>query len=319
MRLCRFLLDDVILAGFYLDDRVVPIDQAAEARGAADETSDFLDPSADLLDDLPPRGASEQAVRDLDRWLNSQPPDVLDELSIPIDQVELLAPIERPGKILMIARNYPDHSVEQGDIAAERAETFPYVFLKPDSTLSAPDAPIVLPRLSPHQIDWECELGVIIGAECRHVREEDALNYVAGYTVLNDVSDRGFKPNPGRKKRERDAFFDWLHGKWHDGSCPVGPCVLAAGPGVDPARFRLRLSVNGQSMQDATAEQMIFPVTALIAFLSSIMTLHPGDLIGTGTPAGVGKARGQFLKAGDEVRASIDPIGTLRNPVELEA
>jgi 2-keto-4-pentenoate hydratase/2-oxohepta-3-ene-1,7-dioic acid hydratase in catechol pathway len=176
----------------------------------------------------------------------------------------------------------------------------------------------LIPRISPGQIDWECELGVVIGSTCRHVAEEDALQHVAGYTVVNDISDRGFKPNPGRKPRERDAFFDWQHGKWHDSSCPVGPCIASAASIGDPQRLRITLSVNGAMKQDSSTGQMIFPVAAIIAFASSLMTLEPGDLISTGTPAGVGKARGEFLKPGDLVAAEIEGIGRLENPVEAE-
>ncbi len=319
MRLCRFLLDDLVLVGFYFDDHVVPIHMAAEAYAEATDREAAFDPDAELLAYLPPTGEAVDAARTLFTWLESLDPPHPVEVAVPIDEVELLTPIEHPGKLLMIARNYPEHSVEQGDIAAERAESFPYIFLKPNTTLNDPNAAIVLPGVSPSQIDWECELGVVIGAECRHVTEKDALSYVAGYTVMNDVSDRGFKPNPGRKKRERDAFFDWLHGKWHDSFCPVGPCVLAAGPHVDPQNLRLRLSIDDATKQDASTSQMIFPVAALIAFASSIMTLHPGDILGTGTPAGVGKARGEFLVAGQRVTAHIDGIGRLTNEIVDES
>src|SRR5690606_32460511 len=150
------------------------------------------------------------------------------------------------------------------------------------------------------------ELGVIIGRRCRAVREEDALAYVAGYTVVNDISDRGFRPNPGRKPRSRDAFFDWLHGKWHDASCPVGPCVLAADALGDPGDLSLRLSVNDVVRQEASTAQMVFSVPAILAFLSSFVTLEPGDIVSTGTPGGVGHATGTYLRPGDVVVAEIE-------------
>ena len=188
----------------------------------------------------------------------------------------------------------------------------------PSTTLTHPGDPIVIPGLSPDQIDWECELGVVIGRRCRDVAESEALDYVAGYTVVNDISDRGFRPNPGRKPRERDKFFDWMHGKWHDTFCPMGPCILSADAVDDPQALPIKLTVNGQVKQEATTAEMVFPVAAVVAFISRFVTLEPGDVIATGTPSGVGSATGTFLQPGDLVRATIAPIGTLENPVESE-
>ena len=124
----------------------------------------------------------------------------------------------------------------------------------------------------------------MIGRTCRDVDEAEALEYVAGYTVVNDISDRKFQPNPGRKPRERDKFFDWLHGKWHDTFCPMGPCILSADAVADPQALPIRLTVNGEVKQDATTAQMVFPVAAVVSFLSQFVTLEPGDIISTGTP-----------------------------------
>lgn len=316
MRLCRFSLDDEVpLSGFYLDEGVVPIDQAvAMFEEENDRHLGVLD-TGDIFALLPPDGESRAALLELSKWVVGLGAIDRAELSLPFGEVHLLPPIPTPGKILMLARNYPEHSVEQGDIAAEREETFPYIFLKPPSAFSGPGDPIVIPSVSPKQIDWECELGVVIGRTCRHVTEAEALDYVAGYTVVNDISDRGFKPNPGRKTRERDAFFDWLHGKWHDSFCPVGPCLLSSDAVPDPQDLSLKLTVNGHLHQESSTSQMIFPVAAIIAFASSLMTLEPGDLIATGTPSGVGKAKGLFLNPGDQVVAEILEIGKLRNPV----
>lgn len=319
MRLCRFQLDETILAGLYDDHRVVPLDQAAEAFSDARNLELLLPSTEDLLDLLPPDGVSHHAARELAAWLAEQDDDVLDELAIPVDEVRLLVPIPRPPKLLLLAGNYAKHVEERGGTAAERADTFPYVFMKPPSTtLCNPGAPILLPAASPDHIDWECELGVVIGRRGRHIDESEALDYVAGYTVVNDISDRQFRPNPGRKPRDRDKHFDWLHGKWHDASCPMGPCILSADAVADPQRLRLRLAVNGEVKQDAGTAQMIFPVAAVIAFLSTFVTLEPGDILSTGTPSGVGSATGQFLRPGDLVEATIDGIGTLENPVEME-
>jgi 2,4-didehydro-3-deoxy-L-rhamnonate hydrolase len=319
MRLCRFRLDEMVLTGFYADDRVLPIDQAAEAYGETEGPDLFLPATEDLLTMLPPDGELFEAAGTLAAWLDGLDPRRRDELAVPRDEVELLTPIAAPRKILLLAGNYAAHVVERGGSAAERAETFPYVFLKPPTTtLTHPGGPIRLPRISPDHIDWECELGVVIGSTCRGVSEAEAPGCVAGYTVVNDISDRQFRPNPGRTPRERDKFFDWLHGKWHDTFCPVGPCILSADAVADPQALALRLTVNGQLRQDSTTAQMVFPVAAIVSFLSQFVTLEPGDIISTGTPAGVGSASGTYLRPGDVVAATIEGIGTLENPVVAE-
>jgi 2-keto-4-pentenoate hydratase/2-oxohepta-3-ene-1,7-dioic acid hydratase in catechol pathway len=319
MRLCRFSLDDTTLAGFYRDDLVVPVDQACDAYCEAQGVDLLLPSTEDLLDLLPPDGGSHLACQDLAAWVDGLDGDDLAELAIPIEDVTLLVPIPRPNKILLLAGNYAEHVIERGGVAAERGETFPYVFLKPPSTtLTNPFDPVIIPISSPDHIDWECELGVVIGRECRDVDEAEALDYVAGYTVVNDITDRKFTPNAGRKPRERDKFFDWLHGKWHDTFCPMGPCVLSADEVADPQVLRLRLTVNGEVQQEGSTGQMIFPVAAVVAFISSFVTLEPGDVISTGTPKGVGSAKGTYLKPGDLMIASIEEIGALENPVVAE-
>ena len=319
MRLCRFSLDDLILTGFYADDRVVPIDQAADAYAEATGIDIVLPPSDDLLDLLPPDGEAFQDAKTLYTWASGLDATSLDAISIPTAEISLLVPIPAPRKILLLAGNYAAHVAERGGTAAEREETFPYVFMKPATTLTNPGDPIVIPTVSPDHVDWECELGVVIGRECKDVDEADALEYVAGYTVVNDVSDRKFTPNPGRKPRERDKFFDWQHGKWHDTFCPMGPCVLSAEAVPDPQTLAVRLSVNDALKQNGSTAQMVFPVAAVISFLSRFVTLEPGDVISTGTPSGVGSATGTYLKPGDVVRATIEGVGTLENPVESGA
>jgi len=317
MRLCRFAIDETILVGFFADDLVVPIDQAVEAYCDAVGLELLIPSTADLLDLLPPRGVAHLAAAQLADWIEQLDEENLAELAIDLDEVELLVPIEAPGKLLLLAGNYAEHVVERGGTAPERAETFPYVFLKPPgNTLTHPGDPILIPACSPNHVDWECELAVVIGATCRDVEEDEALDYVAGYTIVNDISDRKFAPNPGRKPRDRDKFFDWMHGKWHDTFCPMGPCILSAESVPDPQALSIRLTVNGEVKQDDTTAKMIFPVAAVVSFISKFVTLEPGDVISTGTPSGVGSASGTYLKAGDMVEASIGGIGTLVNPVE---
>ena len=319
MRLCRFSFDGMILTGFYGDKAVIPLDQAAEAYSRDTGVELLLPSTEDLLDLLPPDGCSYELARDLDAWVNELDLIARDELTVNLQDVQLLVPIASPPKLLFLAGNYAQHIAERGETAAERQATIPYVFSKPPSTtLTHPGEPILLPRISPDHIDWECELGVVIGGHCRSIPEKEALNYVAGYTVVNDVSDRSFKPNPGRTPRERDKFFDWLHGKWHDTFCPMGPCIISADAVKNPQNLPIKLTVNGQIKQDGTTADMIFPVASIISFISQFVTLEPGDVVATGTPSGVGSATGSYLKAGDVVRATILPIGTLENPVEAE-
>ncbi len=319
MRVCRFRFEGAVLTGYYNDEFIVPIDQAAEMYGRETGREILFPSTDDLLDLLPPDGESSTLARELHSWIDELDMMLLNEITIPIAEARLLVPLPNPSKILLLAGNYAKHVAERGGTAAEREETFPYVFMKPPSTtLTNPGDPIVIPSVSPNHIDWECELGVVIGRRCRNVAEEKALDYVAGYTVVNDVSDRSFKPNPGRKARERDKFFDWQHGKWHDTFCPMGPCVLSAEAVDDPQNLPIKLTVNGQVKQDASTAEMIFPVAAVIEFISRFVTLEPGDVIATGTPSGVGSASGTFLKPGDVVRATIAPIGVLENPVRAE-
>lgn len=320
MRLCRFRYQDGVHVGMYDEKYVVPIAAGATAYADATHEKLALPASDDLLDFLPPDGKSFQAVKKLADWADRQQMSGLPAAArIETDKVELLVPLPRPNKLFLLAGNYNEHIQEGGGAATERAETFPYVFMKPPSTtLTDPGKPVVIPSVSPHHVDWELELAVVIGRRARHVPESEALKYVAGYTVINDISDRKFRPNKNRKLREKDSFFDWLHGKWHDSFCPCGPCVASSDAIPDPQKLKMSLSVSGKQRQKATTAQQIFPMAAVIAFISDICTLEPGDIISTGTPAGVGHATGTYLTPGDKVEAWIEQIGTLHSPVVSE-
>ena len=163
----------------------------------------------------------------------------------------------------------------------------------PTTTLVDPGKNVVIPKISPNAIDWELELAVVIGKRCKAVPEKDALSVVAGYTVINDISNRKFRPNPKREKREKDTFFDWLHGKWHDSFCPCGPCLTSADAIANPQGLELKLLLNEEVRQNGSTAQQIFPVAAVIEFISNMVTLEPGDIISTGTPAGVGNTTGR--------------------------
>lgn len=318
MRLCRIQLRGKSLAAFYDEAGIVPLAEALAA--FTRKTGRPLDlPEGDNLFDFLPHGVAHAAARQLVDWLTANSAALDPEAMIPAEVAPLLVPIPRPNKIFLLAGNYADHIREGGGIASERAETFPYVFMKPASTtLTDPGKPIRIPAVSPGAIDWELELAVVIGRRTKGVTESKALESVAGYTIVNDISNRKFRPNAGRTARPKDSFFDWLHGKWHDSFCPCGPCVVSADAIDDPQKLAMQLRLNGEIKQNASTALQIFPVAAVIEFISSFVTLEPGDMISTGTPAGVGSTTGTFLKAGDVMHGSIASIGTLTTPVAAE-
>ncbi|MEW4529663.1 fumarylacetoacetate hydrolase family protein [Maioricimonas sp. JC845] len=309
MRLCRYLFNDRSYVGFYNDESVLPLLAAAVI-------AEVKVPESNLLTDYLPGGPHRNAIVGLQHKLADIDAAKIEGVSLSVSDIQLQVPVEAPGKLLLLAGNYSKHIEEGGGKAEERARTFPYVFMKPPATtLTNPGDSVKIPAVSPDQIDWELELAIVIGRECKGVSEADALNYVAGYTVINDISDRAFHPNPERNDRPKDGFFDWLHGKWHDTFCPMGPAILPADELADPQTLKMKLTVNDTVEQDASTAEMVFPVAAIIEFISSFVTLSPGDVISTGTPDGVGKAKGKFLKAGDQMEAWIEGIGSLRNPV----
>lgn len=318
MRLCRFTHQGQTTVGIYDERHVVSLSQAA--RAYADATHEQLAlPASDNILDFLPAGASFAAARKVATWVEQNRDALPGKLAIATSAVQLHVPVPRPNKLFLLAGNYADHIKEGGGIAAARAETFPYVFMKPPTTtLTDPGAPVVIPKISPASIDWELELAVVIGKRCKAVAEADALGVVAGYTVINDISNRKFRPNPQRKKRDKDEFFDWLHGKWHDSFCPCGPCITSADGIADPQQLTMQLKLNGEIRQNSTTGAMIFPVAAIIEFISNMVTLEPGDIISTGTPAGVGATSGTFVKPGDRLDAQIQHIGLLSSPIVAE-
>jgi len=182
----------------------------------------------------------------------------------------------------------------------------------PPTVVIGPDEEIPWPAYS-EKIDYEIELAVIIGKKGKAIMPEDALEYIAGYTICNDISARSVTFAKKRAARPWDEFYDWLNGKWADGFCPMGPYLLTADEVEDVQNLNMTLTVNGQVRQMANTSQMIYPVADVVSFLSHIMTLEPGDAIATGTPAGVAMATGNFLQPGDEIQCTIEKLGTLTN------
>ncbi|MDH7568445.1 MAG: fumarylacetoacetate hydrolase family protein [Armatimonadota bacterium] len=234
---------------------------------------------------------------------------------LPLGSVRLRAPILYPRKLFCLAGNYAEHILESGRGLSEKDRVTPRVFMKPPTTtVIGPYDPIRIPPLA-QKIDWEAELAVVIGRRGKAISEADALDFVAGYTVINDVSERALKIRERAESAEWDRFFDWLNGKWLDTFAPMGPWIVTADEVGDPHRLGVRLTVNGVEMQNGNTGQMIFRVADIVSYISQIITLEPGDCIATGTPAGVGMGRGIFLKPGDRVRTEIEGIGALENEV----
>ncbi|MGB3437894.1 MAG: fumarylacetoacetate hydrolase family protein [Actinophytocola sp.] len=233
--------------------------------------------------------------------------------AFPLADVELLAPLLRPGKLLAAAANYQDHMTEAGGDPLDKSRRSPRLFLKPPTSIVGPGADIPVPSVG-KEVDWEAELAVVIGATARDVPVGRALDIVGGYVTSNDVSARsmdfGYERDTGDK---HVRFFDWLAGKWLDGFAPMGPWLVTPEEVPDPQALDIRLDVNGKRRQDGSTKDMIFSVAELVSFASTLMTLEPGDVIMTGTPAGVGAATGEYLEAGDEMSVTIGGLGTLTN------
>ena len=232
---------------------------------------------------------------------------------LPVTDVELLAPLPRPGKLLAAAANFNDHVAEAGAPPLNKARLSPRLFLKPPTSIVGPGCDIPMPTLG-RQIDWEAELGVVIGARVRDLAVADALGAVVGYLSANDVSARSMDYGYDRDTDDKAVwFFDWLAGKWLDGFAPLGPYLVTADEVPDPQDLSITLDVNGIRRQDGSTKTMIFSVAELVAYASTLMTLEPGDVLLTGTPAGVGAATGDYLSAGDEMSVTIGHLGTLTN------
>jgi 2-keto-4-pentenoate hydratase/2-oxohepta-3-ene-1,7-dioic acid hydratase in catechol pathway len=237
--------------------------------------------------------------------------EAMGDTGLALDAVRLHAPIPRPLKnVFCLGLNYAAHARESA--AARNKETripdIPVIFSKTPTTVNGPFDDIPVDRATTNQVDWEVELGVVIGTPGKNIRAADALAHVFGYTVINDISARDVQIAHGGQ---------WFKGKSLDGSCPMGPMVVTADEFGDPQAKRLQCRVNGVGKQDATTADMIFPVATIIEWLSKGMTLEAGDVIATGTPSGVGMGRDpkEFLQQGDVVETEIEGIGTLRNRI----
>jgi len=240
---------------------------------------------------------------------------------IPLGEVKLLAPVLYPSAIFCAGANYVDHMQEMAAIRkTDPGEGLrdmglkPWHFLKTSRTVVETESIVRLPESS-KMVDWEAELAVVIGRPAKKVPVEKALDYVAGYTIANDLSARDLAVRP--EISPTSPFrYDWMSQKNFDRACPLGPWIVPAREIANPQYLGIRLWVNDILKQDSHTSKMIFSVAEQIAHLSTLITLHPGDLILSGTPSGVGSARKEFLKSGDVVRVWIEGIGTLSNTLE---
>lgn len=221
---------------------------------------------------------------------------------IPQAEAILLAPLPRPGKIVCIGHNYHGHT-------GATPPAYPDIFAKFNNVVIAPNQPIVIPRAS-DQVDYEGELAVVIGRRAKYVEQARALDFVAGYTIFNDVTARDCQ----------NRTSQWTLGKSFDTFGPMGPALVTKDEIPDPGILDLSLTLNGQEMQRANTRQLIFSVPFLIEYITQAITLEPGDVISTGTPSGTGASRKPpvFMKPGDEVRVGIEKIGELGNPIVSE-
>lgn len=257
---------------------------------------------AGLTDMLAILGGGDAARAKIENWIYAPP----SESTFGLGDVTLLAPVPRPPKLICVGLNYRDHAIESKmDIPK-----VPTIFSKFSTAVIGPGAPIVLPKNST-QPDYEAEFAFVIGKGGRHIAAEDWEDHVFGYTLINDVSARDFQM----------ATTQWLMGKTFDTFAPMGPHIVTADEIDDPHTLDISLDIGGEVLQKSNTRELIFKIPELVAFLSSVITLEPGDVVSTGTPAGVGFARKppRYLTAGDTVTVRVDQIGELRNPVVAEA
>jgi 2-keto-4-pentenoate hydratase/2-oxohepta-3-ene-1,7-dioic acid hydratase in catechol pathway len=273
----------------------------------------------DLRDKLADKPWSDSTLSVLGAWAEALP--VLHALAQEgaaggkqLKDVRVLAPLLYPPAIYCAGANYNDHAKEMttNREAVDKTQTRPYFFLKsgPHCIVGTGDA-IKLPKIS-KKVDWEAEFAVVIGKRGRNIPLADTMSYVAGYTIMNDVSARDLMARDDWPRFK----IDWFGHKNFETAAPLGPWIVPADQIGDPAKCSLRLWVNDDKMQDTMVSELTFNIPEMIEYLSQRMTLLPGDVIATGTPAGVGRARGIFLKPGDRVRVEVSGIGSLENPVE---
>jgi 2,4-diketo-3-deoxy-L-fuconate hydrolase len=296
---------DRLAPALVIDNRLYDL-EAALAAGLPSASPDWLS------------GGIEAMLRDwatAQTWLRNATPVAASLVASgairPVEGGAVAAPYV-PNRIFCAASNYASHANEMGTVLAAKSQSKPYMFLKLSNTVIGDGETIQMPPET-SKLDWEVELAAVIGKRCRRVSVEDALDAVACYTIVNDISARDLNI-----RGDYPFKHDWFQGKCHDTFAPIGPWLVPAWQIPDPQAVNMRLDVNGEPMQQDSTANMIWTVREQIAYLSTIVTLEPGDVIATGTPTGVGMGRGVYLNAGDKLVASIEGIGRLSNQVQAE-
>ena len=295
MRLARYLHSNMESYGVMVDHEIVCLLALPKA---------LKYPPPLTIDELIAFGG--QGIKIVEQLLRRSTRKEKKNATISLDDVTLLAPTLSPPKILCLGLNYKDHAEEQGKDAPDE----PVIFMKPRTAIIGPDQPIIRPKLV-KQLDYEAELAIVVGEKGKNIPVSKAKKYIFGYTAFNDISARDIQ------------FKDkqWTRGKSFDTFAPIGPCITTTNQIEDPTNLHIHTRVNGELRQNSSTKDMIFNVYEIVHHLSQVMTLEPGDIIATGTPAGVGvfmKPKPKFLAPGDLVEVEIGKIGILRNTVSRE-
>jgi len=306
MKLYTFEVASRPRIGIECRGQLVDLPAAYAAMRSSRPAKDGMLPSLpdDMLAFLRLDKAAMEAAQETLTWIGKRPAMPVGEQAMYLfDEARIRAPLPRPGKILCSGINYRAHMEEN---PAAKMPTEPFFFSKLPSAVIGPGEPIVHPKQT-NQLDYEVEFAVVIGKTIRNMPEDQVMSCLAGYTILHDVSARDvqFKDNQITLGKNFDTF------------CPMGPCIVTPDELPNPGNVRLRSLVNGKVMQDGSTSDWVFPLPVLLSRLSQVMTLEPGDVVSTGTPAGVGAFQRPplFLKPGDTVRLEIEGIGVLQNPV----
>jgi acylpyruvate hydrolase len=289
--------------GAVINGHVVDLEQATKAfQSETDNASLLAEFPQEMLALLRSDNETWQALTTTVNWVETVP-ETVKSFYYPLDEVQLAPPLSNPSKIVCVGLNYHDHCREQGTEVPQR----PLLFAKFPSTIIGPDDDITWPPHLTQQVDYEAELAVVIGHQGRNIPLDETGRYIAGYTIVNDVSARDVQFSDGQ----------WVRGKSLDTFCPMGPYLVTADEVADPQQLKIKCRVNGELRQDSNTAEMIFKIRELITFISQTCTLLPGDIISTGTPHGVGVFRDPpvFLQPGDVVEIEIEKLGRLRNNV----
>lgn len=308
MKLINFTAAGHTRAGAIVEDKVIDLNYAYQAQLKAEGkyryeeiAHAFVPATADELY----QGGKEslQLAQNAIDFILANPESFEKKVIFNKSEVKVEAPVQKPGKIICVGHNYREHILEMG----RELPSNPVIFAKFANTILGPEDDIPFYPIS-EQLDYEAEFTFVVGKQARNVSEEDALDYVAGYTITNDVTYRDIQRRT----------IQWLQGKTVDGTAPMGPYLVTSDELEDPSGLDVVLKVNGEVRQKTNTANLVFDVKKLVSFLSSLMTLEPGDVVLTGTPGGVGFAMNpqQFLKDGDVVTIEIDQVGTLENTVK---